>query len=131
MPTARTDARADDRVVDIASTVDLDIDLTDDAPDDIPPFRLRLGGETFVLQAPDAGLVMELEEARTTRGFLALAFDDQWPKASPLIERLKDRKDLFKIVRQYGQHFELDQQALMEQAAPNRAERRRRRTSRR
>lgn len=111
--------------IDSTELVDLDLDLA--GPGEVyPPFRLRVGGKEFSLDAPDAGLVMEIEEARTTRGFLALAFDRQWPDVEPLLAgRAPDV--LLTLVRSYGQHFDLDQQALVAQATPSRAERRRRR----
>lgn len=116
----------DEDVVDITSVVDLDLDATDpDEREEYPPFRVRIGGKTFSLAPPDAGLVMELEESRTTRVFLALAFDEQWPDVNPLLAGKKPEQ-LITLVRQYGQHFDLDQQALLQTAAPNRAERRRR-----
>lgn len=110
------------------SEVDFDLDLEADGTV-APPFRVRLGGKTFELAAPDAGLVMEIEDARTTSQFLALAFDEQWPDVRPLVEPLRPEV-LLKLIREYGQHFDLDQAAMMQQAAPNRAERRRRRRSR-
>lgn len=119
-----------DNVTEIDSVVDLDLDEVVDARGDYPPFRVKIGGKSFALDAPDAGLVMELEEARTTRVFLALAFDQQWPDVEPLLAG-KPPEALLRLVREFGQHFDLDQQAIVQQAAPNRAERRRRRPARR
>lgn len=117
-------------VTDLDQHVDLNLDDLGAERESYPPFRIRVGGATFALDAPDAGLVMEIEEARTTRAFLALAFDQQWPDVEPLLAR-QAPDVLLKLVREYGQHFELDQQAMIQQAAPSRAERRRRRPTRR
>lgn len=122
----RTRTRPDDdvddaAVVDINSVVDLDLDQ--EPARSIDPFRVKVGGKSFTLDQPDAGLVMELENAGTTEAFLALIFDAQWPDVRPLFLD-KDPDVLVTLIRQYGQHFEMDQQALLSRAAPSRAERR-------
>lgn len=117
-------------VSDLDQFVDLDLDAQPDDPRAAyPAFRVRIGSHTYSLEAPDAGLVMELEEARMTRVFLALAFDEQW-KAVEQTLATKSPEALLTLIRSYGQHFDLDQAAIMAQAAPNRAERRRRRRGR-
>lgn len=125
--TAPTRRNADNQVVDINSVVDLDLDVDDDSPD-YPPFRVRVGGQTFELQQPDAGLAMEIESARTTEVAMALMFDEQWPDARPKLQGKKPDV-LIKLAQDYGKHFDLDEHAMRQvvaTAAPNRAERRRR-----
>lgn len=116
-----------------AAALHVDLDLGDEDTDDVqdmPPFVVRLGGQTFTIEAPDGELVMELEEARTTRGMLSLIFDDQWQKASPLFAGIKPDK-MTKLVRQYARHFEIDPETVATTSAPNRSERRRLRKQRR
>lgn len=125
--TAPADEEHDGEVVDIQSAVDFDLDA-EESRKAYPPFRVRLGGQTWTMQQPDAELVMELEEAGTTRAFFQLAFDEQWPDMQPLIGKMGPPV-LLTLVRQIGVHFDLDQKAMLEQSAPNRAERRRRRRS--
>jgi hypothetical protein len=111
-----------------AAAVPVDLDLDQSSASDkraqLPSFTIRLGGETWTIEPPDGGLVMELEEAGTTRATLALIFDDQWTEVSPLLDKL-DPDDLTKLVRQYARHFEIDPQTVATQSAPNRSERRR------
>lgn len=104
---------------------DLDLDAEGSASP-YPPFRVKVGGQVFSADPPDAGLVMEIEEARTTRVVLALAFDKEWKDLEPLLAR-KGPDLLLTLVRQYGEHFDLDQAGMVTTATPSRAERRRRR----
>lgn len=117
-----TDEVTSAQVVDINSTVDLDLDALP-LRDRIRPWRVKLGDRIFEVEQPDAGLVMEVEQANTTQATLALIFDEQWPDIRPLLVGLEPDA-LLTLVRQYGQHFDLDAQGLMERATPNRAERR-------
>lgn len=114
--------KTDAQVVDINSTVDLDLDAQPQR-DRRPAFRVRLGGQVFSVEQPDAHLVMELEQARTTQAFLALMFDEQWPDVRVHLVDM-DPDVLLTLVRQYGQHFDLDAQGLVERSAPNREQRR-------
>lgn len=114
--------RGDAQVVDINSAVDLDLDAQPTRAA-APAFRVKIGGQVFTIDQPDAHLVMEIEQANTTQTLLALIFDEQWPDVRPhLVD--KDPDVLLTLIRQYGQHFDLDAAGLMERAAPNRAERR-------
>jgi hypothetical protein len=118
-----------DEVVDIDSRVDLDLDTF--AKQDYPPFRVRVGGQTFSLDQPDAGLVMDLGAARTTDIALALMFDAQWPDVRPLLEGLPPAA-LVKLTRDYTMHFDIDEAGMaLAAATPNREERRARRHRRR
>ncbi|GAA1402020.1 hypothetical protein GCM10009613_61250 [Pseudonocardia kongjuensis] len=102
--------------------VDLDLDAAA-APEVIEPFTVRLGGKTWTLEQPDGGLVMEIEEAATTRGKLSLIFDDQWTAVAGKLDGLHPDQ-LATLVRQWSRHFELDERSAQVHAAPNRAERR-------
>lgn len=113
----------DDTVVDINTTaVDLDLDQVTERPS-IPAFRVRLGGRDWEITEPDAGLVMELDNARNTDTYMQLIFDDQWPDVRPLLAG-KQPDVLIQIIRQYSRHFDLDAEAMVQRAAPSRAERR-------
>ena len=120
-------AEPDDNVASLDSVVDFDLDAGEDDYEGYPPFRVRLGGQTFTIEQPDAGLVMEIEKAPTSEAFFALAFDDQWPTVRPLLENVKDPTKLHKLARQFGDHFGLNNDRIMENMAPNREERRRQR----
>jgi hypothetical protein len=122
VPDTTGDAQHD--VVPIDSIVDLDLDSQTDDVEDYPPFRIRVGGQTFSINQPDAGLVMEVEGARTTEVGLALIFDEQWPDVRAALAG-KDPTAPVKIVRDWAEHFDLDQQGLMAAISPgNREERR-------
>lgn len=131
MATSRN-STSDSEVVDINSAVDLDLDAGGDEQVPVyPPFRVRLGGKTWTIEQPDAGLVMELEAATTSQAFFALAFDEQWPDVRPLLMAVKDPRKLFRLAKDFGEHFDLSNERIMEAAAGNRAERRRRASVRR
>lgn len=105
------------------------IDTAAGPAEEVPPFVVELvdGAEThtFRLPEPDSALAMDLEEAQTSRAFLALAFDDQWPDARPLIEGIRDRTQLMRLAYRYSKHFALDPAMLAEEEdTRNRADRR-------
>ncbi|GAA4845480.1 hypothetical protein GCM10023201_40920 [Actinomycetospora corticicola] len=108
---------------------DVDIDL-DAAPErDQPasrPAKVRLGGKMWLVAPPDAGLVMEIEDAGTTSRVLQLLFDEQWPDVRPLLDPLRPEQ-LLELVNQLGDRFGFSQRSMMERATPNRAQRRQRR----
>lgn len=112
--------------VPVDDVVDIDLDA---APTrertKLPAATVRIGGQTFEVAPPDAGLVMEIEEAGTTARILALLFDDQWPDVRPLLEG-KDPEDLLTLVNTLGNRFGFSQNAMMARATPNRAARRQR-----
>ena len=116
-----------------APGLELDADATPESP--VEPFRLWIsaGGKRheFLIPEPDAGDEMDMTDclrAYNLRGFLQLALGDQWATARPLIEGMKDRNNLLKIVIAYSQHFELDSSPI--EAEANRAARRARRRRR-
>lgn len=124
------DPGRDAEVVEMDSVVDLDLDEASQDGEDYPPFRVRVGGQMFCLEQPDAGLVMELGSANSIQTLMALLFDEQWPDVRPLLAGKKPEV-LFTLARQHGQHFDLDEQGILAKTVQNRAERRRRRPRRR
>lgn len=128
-PRARhQDDDVDSTVVDIDSRVDLNLDEVEGQT--YPPFRVLLGGQTFSLDEPDAGLVIELNTARNDiQVQLALMFDAQWPEVRPLLAG-KKKETLLHLTREYAVHFDLDEAGLAQTVTQNRAERRRSRRRR-
>lgn len=105
--------------------VDLDLDRDTTAVDYIEPFVVRLGGQTWTIEQPDGGTVMDIDEARTPRAMLALIFDDQWADVAHLIDPLHTDQ-IRQLVRQFRRHFELDEAGAQaaEQKSFSRADRR-------
>lgn len=129
-PADQDEDRKDADVVGIDSVVDLDLDAPDQDAEDYPPLRIRIGGQTFEIAQPDAGLVMEIGSANSIQTVMALLFDEAWPDVRPLLVGKKPEA-LFRLARQHAQHFDLDEVGVLANTAPNRAERRRARPRRR
>lgn len=90
------------------------------------PFTFQVGeSPVFTVHEPDAGTVMDIEEARTTRSVLRLFLGEQYGKAEEFLEPLHP-DELIDLARDLSRHFGL----FDNQGAVNRAERRRRRSRR-
>lgn len=91
------------------------------------PFVFQLGDSPqFTVTEPDAGTVMDIEEAKTSRQVLKLFLGDQYAAAEEHLEPLHPDV-LVELARDLSKHFGL----FDVEAAGNRADRRRRSRSRR
>ena len=99
-------------------------DATRPAP--IPDFPIQVGkSEVIHVHEPDAGTVMDIEEATTTRAMLQLFFGDDWDKVSDDLNALHPT-ELVDIAGDLSRHFKLN----ATQTRVNRAERRRQQRAR-
>lgn len=98
-----------------------------DTRDEIEPFKFRIGGSPEVeVREPDAGTVMDIEEAGSSRQVLALYLGEDWPKIE---EHLNGQHPtvLVDLVHDMGTHFKLRGPAVQLNRAERRREQRRRR----
>lgn len=107
--------------------IDIDIDARVDAKPKAPrpTATVRLGGQSWTVEKPDAGVMMEIEESQLSSRVFALLFDEQWSKVRPFVERL-ELDDMSYLLNQLGDQLEFSAQALQDMAAPNRRARRQR-----
>lgn len=86
-----------------------------------PPFRFQAGESPVVtVHEPDAGIIMDIEEAQSTRRVLRLFLGEDYSKVEEHLEGLHG-DDLVEMARDLSRHFGL----FDTQASVNRAQRRR------
>lgn len=97
-----------------------------DRPAALPDFPIQVGDSAVVMvHEPDAGTVMDIEEATTTRAVLQLFFGDDWDKIEEQLNSLHPTV-LVDIAGDLSRHFKLN----ATQTRVNRAERRRQQRAR-
>ncbi len=92
----------------------------------IAPLRFTIGDtdpHVFVVEEPDAGTVMDIEEATSSRRVLRLFFGDDWPKAEKLLEA-EHPETLVDLARDLSTHFKLNEDAPVMNRNARRRERR-------
>lgn len=86
------------------------------------PFEFELpGSPVFTVHEPDAGTVMDIEEAKTSRAVLKLFLGEQYQDVEDHLEPLHP-DNLVELARDLSRHFGL----FDTEQAVNRADRRRR-----
>lgn len=97
-----------------------------DRPAALPDFPIQIGDSPVVqVHEPDAGTVMDIEEATSTRAVLQLFFGDDWAKIEDQLNSLHPTV-LVDIAGDLSRHFKLN----ATQTRVNRAERRRQQRAR-
>ncbi|QUD15902.1 hypothetical protein [Nocardia phage KYD2] len=95
-------------------------------PEPIEDFPVQIGdSEVVMVREPDAGTVMDIEEATTTRAVLQLFFGDDYAKIEEQLNGLHPTV-LVDIAGDLSRHFKLN----ATQTRVNRAERRRQQRAR-
>ena len=101
--------------------VDFDVDARQSKT--YPPYRLRMDGQTWLVQPPDVGTVMQAEKSPTTEAFMQIMFEDDWKDLEPIFKSYPDPELIFEVARAISRHFNLDAAAVSQQPM-NRRERR-------
>ena len=93
--------------------------------DSKPPFKFQVGDSPIVtVFEPDAGTVMDIEEAQSTRRVLRLFLGEDYGKVEEHLEGVHP-EDLVELARDLSRHFNLfDTQASVNRASRRRAGRR-------
>ncbi len=83
-----------------------------DTHDHIEPLKFTLGDDphVFTVEEPDAGVVMDIEEATSSRRVLRLFFGDDWDKAEKLLSS-QHPQILIDLARDLSSHFKLNEDA--------------------
>jgi hypothetical protein len=76
--------------------------------EEIKPMKFRIGDDprVFTVYEPDAGTVMSIEEAGTSRRALSLFLGEEWGAAEPLLEP-EHPDTLIDMVQGMSRHFKL------------------------
>lgn len=96
-----------------------------DKRDAKPPFKFQVGESPVVtVYEPDAGTVMDIEEAKSTRQSLRLFLGEDYGAVEEHLEGVHP-EDLVELARDISRHFNLfDTQASVNRASRRRAGRR-------